>query len=691
MGNFFQELKRRKVFRVGAVYAVVSWVIIQVADTLFPALQLPDWTITFITVLLILGFFPVLIAAWAYEVTTEGIKPDSGFLTPAQAQGTQNQGLVYATFFLVLLVAGFQIGDRFIGTTIETRTAPQNDSIVTRVAVQMPEEQFFDGTRGDFDMSADGTLFVYRGVSETGESMLWLRRWDELSGRPIQNTESPSRPKISPDGSEVVFNSRGAVRVASLQGGLSRVLTQSGNDTPNWSPDGNWVYFRNSSNGISRVPSAGGAEETIVSPNQDRGEEVFIMPEVLPGNHLVYSVLGEDGITRLQSFNAETGQTKYLTEGGYPIYSRSGHLLFQVQDGATLMAAPFDIEILDLAGPALPIADELLLVGAGNVGNVAVSETGRLIYRTGGASGEFATPVWVDRKGDSSDFISGWSMLANGGVGIPSLSPQGDRIVVAINEGGIGSDIWIGHQNGQLSRITFGEQDAFVPTWTPDGLAVMYAFARSGQYAFWTKRADGSGSPQLLLESEHMIRRGFISADGEWMLYRDLPGGAGAGRIRAFKIGANDDALTLVDADFDISAPALSPDGDWLAYSTNESGQWEVYVQPFPDVDSGRWQVSVNGGSGPAWAHSMQEMFYVNGSNELVVIDIKPGASFSWGAEQRLFSLDEYRTSRETTMYDVDSDDQRFLMMQYGERANTELILVDNWYADFDRSRMSVQ
>jgi Tol biopolymer transport system component len=358
------------------------------------------------------------------------------------------------------------------------------------------------------------------------------------------------------------------------------------------------------------------------------------------------------------------------------------------------MVAPFDIETLDLTGPALPVAEGLLLVGSGSVANVGLSDSGRLIYHTGDSAGRLATPVWVDRRGIENEIIPGWKMLSDGGVGIPSLSPQGDRIAIAMRTlfGVTGADIWIGSLDGLQSRITFGGQRTFVPSWTPDGQSVVYSeFGTGGSFSFWTKRADGSGSPQLLLENQEQIRKGFISRDGEWLLFRDLPAGLGTGRIRAYRIGSNEPALTLVDSDFSVGAPALSPDGRWLAYASDESGRWEVYVQPFPDINSGRWQVSTTGGTGPSWAHSMQELFYVNGDSELVTVDIDTNNSFSWGAAQSLFPVDDYRTAVDSATYDVDTDDQRFLMMRLGEINDSELIMVDNWFAELGVAPASVQ
>lgn len=694
MSKLFEELKRRKVFRVAGLYAVVAWVLIQVTDVVLPTFGAPAWVNQTVIFLFVLGFIPTLIAAWAYEITPDGVKSDPGSNSTIPSsipnQAPQSQLLIYATFALVLLVAGFQIADRFLGGSAEVvAVAPSIGAPperVTRVSVAIPEDEFFDIERGDFTLSADGNVFVYRGSDEDGNPILWLRRMDELSGKPIPNTESASRPKISPDDSEVLFNSDGEIRVASLRGGIARTLVETGADSPVWSPDGAWVYYRGSEGEIRRIPSLGGQDEEIVTLNKDVGEEGFLFPEVLPGNNLIYGVARTDGATLLQAFNSQTGQKKNLTIGTAPKYSASGHILFQIQDTATLMAAPFNVKTLEFTGPALPLAEGLFQVGSGLAGNIGVSSSGRLIYRTGGNPGRQATPMWVDRSGVGQVIIENWHMEAVGGSGIPTLSPDGSQIAVSIGDTlGSHAEVWISKLDGIMSRITFGDRIALVPSWTPDGQSIIYRSQDTqGIYSFWKKRIDGSGVAEKILETEVSARQGFLSDDGEWFIYRDDPTGFGSGRIIGAKNSEGYESKVLIETKFEVSSPALSPDGRWLAYGSVESGQWEIYVQPFPALETGRWQVSHGGGTGPLWAKSGKELFYVNGNNEFAGVDLgtTTATTFSWGVENVLFAADDYRTGNQVKFYDIDLDDQRFLMMGFGEVSNTQLIMVDNWMAD---------
>lgn len=692
MGKLFDELKRRKVFRVAAVYAVAAWVLIQVADVVLPTFGAPDWVSQTIIFLFVLGFIPTLIAAWAYEVTPQGVRPDAGSIQQSTSTSSNDRKLIYATFGLVLLVAGFQISDRFLTATevpsvAETESPGTQNRAVTRVSVRIPEDQFFHPVRGDFDISDDGALFVYRGVDAEGDAQLWLRRWDELSGRPLRDTAGATRPNISPDGQEVVFNSRGAVRVVPLNGGLSRTLVTGNSDTPNWNSDGNWIYFRDGERGISRIPALGGEVQSLLEPNADNGEVDFQNVKELPGGgRLIYTAQMADNSNVIKATDLETGLNRVLALGKHPIYSDTGHLLFQAMDEPILLAAPFDLETLELTGAAIPIAEGLLQVGAGDYGNVGLSTTGRLVYRLGSNAGRPGSPVWIDRAGNESEIDPGWQVQSALFSSSLALSPDGERLAIALSDSQNNLDLWVKRlDNGPLSRITFTGLGNYHPTWSPNGESVIYmAGPFSLKREIWTKRADGSGGAELLLERSNgvFVEEADISPDGRWIVYRERTSNGFSGDIYAVGIEQENEPIPLVVSEYFNFSPALSPDGKWLAYVSNESGQNEVYVRPFPDTSAGRWQVSSSGGTEPVWANSSQELFYRNRIEELVAVKLRAGATFDWVSQEVLFSTADFRSSPLHPSYAVSPDDQRFVMIRLGAVEDTDLILVDNWIED---------
>ena len=563
---------------------------------------------------------------------------------------------------------------------------PEPPRPVTRVSVHIPEDQFFDPVRGDFDLSADGLLLVYRGVGDAGQWQLWARSWDALDATPIRGTDGASRPAISPDAQEVAFTVGSSIRVVPLQGGLSRTVTELANSSggvPRWSPDGVWIYYTDTSGGLSRLPSGGGTPETVTEVDIAAGDGTHVYVDVLPGNDAVYTVGGPEKDPRIQTVDIETGEIKDLTTGRYPRYSNTGYLLFQDATETTLLAAPFDVERLELTGAPLPLADELLPVGASQVGlnpgNFAVSQTGRLVYRIGGSTGFVVSPVWVERDGLARDIHSGWSVLGDPIFSSLALSPDGTRLALSVLDSDGRADLWVKQlDTGPMPRLTFEGTQNLRATWSPDGQSLTFVSNRAGENDLWTKRADGSGTADLVLDREAQIWEGVYSSDGTWLVFRE--GGTSAADIYAIRPALDSVPVPLEVTDFQERYIALSPNGRWLAYVSNRSGPDEVYVRPFPEAGSGLVQVSTNGGFEPVWAHNGRELFYRNGANELVAVQFMEDPTFTTVREEILFPMDEYLTSNGRPMYDVSPDDQRFVMLRIdAEAEDTELILVDNW------------
>jgi serine/threonine-protein kinase len=293
----------------------------------------------------------------------------------------------------------------------------------------------------------------------------------------------------------------------------------------------------------------------------------------------------------------------------------------------------------------------------------------------------------VERDGTTREIDPGWSIRGNSAFSSLTLSPNGDRLAISIQDSEGTYDLWVKQletDNGPLSRLTFAGTVNRRATWSRDGQSLTFVSNRAGEDDLWTKRADGSGSADVVLDRRSRTTEAFYSPDSTWLVYREGGGSAGVGNIFAIRPGVDSITVSLVATEFGARSPALSPDGRWLAYESNESGRVEVYVRPFPDADAGRWLVSTNGGVEPVWAHSGRELFYRNGANELVAVQVSEGSSFTWGRQGVLFSMADYLTSNGHPMYDVSPDDQRFVMLRIGGEgtAASELILVENWFEE---------
>ena len=236
---------------------------------------------------------------------------------------------------------------------------------------------------------------------------------------------------------------------------------------------------------------------------------------------------------------------------------------------------------------------------------------------------------------------------------------------------------------GPFSRITFGDSPHFRPAWAADGRSLIYITdAGTGAGLPTLSKADGTGPPQTLLPSKFSFGQVLQSRDGRWIVLRRSLSEAGGGDIYGMKTG-DTTLVPLLTTPAQETSPALSPDGRWLAYASDESGTSEVYVRPFPDVASGRWQVSLNGGTAPRWARSGRELFYVNGGQEMVAAPVRAGAGFEVDQPKVLFPAISYILSPSYPIYDVAADNRGFLMVRSAAATEeTEVILTQNWFQE---------
>ena len=253
------------------------------------------------------------------------------------------------------------------------------------------------------------------------------------------------------------------------------------------------------------------------------------------------------------------------------------------------------------------------------------------------------------------------------------------------------TDLWVKQlDQGPLSRITTDGTRNRRPVWSPDGGSLTFLSDREGQEDVWTRRADASGSTDLVLSTATAIEEISYSRDGTWLVYRDRGVTAGGGSdIFAVRVGTDSVPVPVAVSEFTERSPALSPDGRWVAYVSDESGQNEIYVRPFPDADSGLRLVSTAGGAEPVWAYDGRELFYRNGADELVAVQVRTDSVFEWDSQDVLFSMAEYQPGNTHPMYDVNPDDQRFVMLRMGNEgaASAEVYLVTNWFEEL-RQRM---
>ncbi len=559
-------------------------------------------------------------------------------------------------------------------------TRPEPPRPVARFSLRTAETQFPSEW---IALSPDGGTAVMTYPDADGNWRLWLRRWSEFDATPIPGVERRvNDPFISPDGAEVAFfEDPSTLRVAPLAGGLIRTLTDDASCCGRWGPDG-YIYYTANGNFIRRIPVAGGTPEDVTTLETSDVQHAYF--EVLPGGDAaLFSVFSSP--PRIESMRLSTGERRLVTPGIRQYVTSTGHLVFASPDGR-ILAARFDEDALELRGTPVPLVDEVSIPGADPA--YALSANGTLLYWRGAASGGQAEFVWVSREGSVSPVDPGWTFTpgqANAGW---ALSPDGTRLAFRDVSGGDG-EIWIKElDRGPLSRLTFSPSEDYQPRWSSDGRTVLFPSDRSGpSMDVWGRLADGTGEEYLVLDTERSVAEIEPSPDGEWLVLRVA--NPPSRDILAQRLAGDAPAIELMASPtFDEVAPALSPDGRWLAYVSFETGGPQVYVRPFPEVGGGRWQVSTGeGGIAPRWSHRGGELFYATLTGWIVAqIETAPGFRVTGRTTIPRGSLTNLSATLNGTWYDISADDRRILVARPASSGTAarapELILVQNFFEE---------
>lgn len=561
-------------------------------------------------------------------------------------------------------------------------------------------------------VSPDGASFVFVGTRPDGSTELWHRPLDRLSVTPIPGTTGAEGPEFSPDGTAIAFvvrTSPPTIRTVSLTGSSTQtvLMAESINETIvslAWGPD-DMIYFTHARGHISRVAASGGEPEDISSLRQ--GDSFHAPSDVLPtGRGLLFLRSSDEGIRTdsVAALSLSGDEQHTLFAGRRAQYLPTGHVVFGTPDG-DLLAAPFDPDRLEATGPPRPLLDGIANAGRGPLTGFGqslftLSNSGVLAYvpQSSRLQATYAQFVWVDRAGTATPVDSthvfepprddfGWS-----------LSPAGDRVAVThLSDENV--DIWIKQlPTGPFERLTFGDSLDLSPTWTPDGRSLTYTAGDPALLGaggpLLVHAADGGGAPEVLVTSDPAYIQPEWSRDGVWIVFRSIARvGTGSRDILGLRPGLDTVVVPLVASpQFSENGPALSPDGRWLAYSSNASGQEQVYVRPFPNVDSARVTVSIDGGWSPAWASGRNELFFASGDGHFMVAQFEVDPDFRVVRRQPLFPLGRGFLIPDDIgddFYEVRGDDQAFLMARPAgrpsDRRRPVLVVVQNFDRELER------
>jgi serine/threonine-protein kinase len=548
-------------------------------------------------------------------------------------------------------------------------------------------------------LSPDGLLLVYVASTGPATQQLFLRRLDQLDdAQPIAGTEGAVNSFFSPDSQWIGFFTSDKLKKVSILGGASITLCDiSMPFGASWADDGHIVFSSEFGQGLKRISAAGGPVEDLMDESfmESLGFLIVAGPVVLPeGRNILFtgaaSLLLED--FQIAVLSLESGKVKFLLEEALCYgYVPTGHLLYG-QAGA-MMAAPFDTDTLQITGPAVSViqADMELQPLFNFPFLFAFSTEGTLVYVPGSKEVSMAhTLVWVDRGGNEELLEA-----PPRPYGHVDLSPDGTHVAVLLFDE---LDIWIldlTRKSVTQQRLTFDHKVWGDPVWMPDSQKVVFRILRDGMWSLSSKAANGTGPVESLYASENDIHASACSPDGKFLLLvRNLS--VRNDDIWALSLDGELAARPLMAESYDEGDPAISPDGHWIAYASDESGEYEVYVRPFPNVDDGKWLISTQGGEWPVWAPDGRELYYVRAGDQvqMMAVTVETEPTFAVGNPEVLFEAPYYVIGNRP--YDISPDGKRFLMIKDETKAPegdevvetppiTELIVVDNWLEEIKR------
>jgi len=574
------------------------------------------------------------------------------------------------------------IGVILLGVLYWNRAPAEVHAIRASIKPMEGSSFILTGANGGFAISPDGLLLAYVASAQDGQSLLWVRPIDSLQGKPLAGTEGAGLPFWSPDSRFIGFFANGKLKkVEALGGPVLALCNASFPRGGTWNRDGVILFTSSPNAPLYRISADGGAATPATELDPSKNEMSHRWPYFLPdGNRFLYLAgppysTRENPTTAIRVGSLDSKASKLLVYTHASAIYASGHILFLRQN--TLMAQPFDAEKLELKGDATPVDDPVMEDTSIVKGAFSASNDGRLlyVYSPGAGSRELD---WVDRSGRKVGQVPGTDAYAR-----PYISPDGKRITYTLSS--TGYDIWSYDIEREVkTRLTFGS--ASTPAnawavWSPDGRWVAYTCFRNGKYGLCRKLSDGSGTDEVLFEGTEKPRwPGNWSPDGKFLIYNESREGITG--LSLLPLSEEHKPHPFLQSNFNEGNGWFSPNGKWVAYCSDESGEYKVYVVPFPGP-GGKWQVSPGGGCQPRWRRDGKELFYLSSDNKVMAAEVKTSESnFDAGAVHALFDA-QSRYTFDT--YDVTADGQRFIVVQDKAEPNTAITLFANWDAELKK------
>ena len=574
-------------------------------------------------------------------------------------------------------------------------TPPTAEAI--QFTIPPPENSQFGGPAGggtgitpQVAVSPDGRHVVFVAGGQGG-FQLWLRSVGAVAVRPLAGTEEGAFPFWSPDSRFVGFFAAGKLKKVQIGGGPPIVLCDANSFGGTWNGDNVIVFTPNNTSVLHRVSSAGGVPVPVSRFDTVNGETSHRWPYFLPdGRHFLFTAstgpccpAAKPAVIRIGTLDSMDAATLFQVESS--VAYASGHLLFSRE--GVLMAERFDPDTRQVKGDPFPVADQVVGEGSRYAG-FSVTESGVLVYARG-STGQITRLTWFDREGHAA-----------GTIGEPAqyfslaLSPDERKVAVSIITGRPGNrDIWlIDAARGTMSRLTFDAGDDSSPVWAPDGSRIAFqGLARQPPSALRQKSVNGTGDEEPLLPELSLSTPTDWSADGRFLAYSRITASSNDVWILPMSSGPGEGRkpFPFVEGRSLKLSAVFAPSGRWIAYQSNETGQNQVYVQPFP-ATGGKYQISRSGGTRPVWRSDGKELFFLASDSSIMATSIDTARVFEAGMPARLFATAtgaSFAVDGGGRQYAVTRDGKRFLVntLQAQQSSATPLTVVVNWLSGIQK------
>jgi len=529
----------------------------------------------------------------------------------------------------------------------------------------------------DITVAPDGhSIAVVAYLESARRNALWVYELGSRGARSLAGTEGVTYPFWSPDGRWLAFFADGKLKKLEVSGSPVQTLC----DAPSgrggtWNKDGVIVFTPDAElgQGLHRVAASGGTPTLISKPDASRGEQSHRWPQFLPdGTHYLYMAAAFSGLKGVNAIFVgalDSNEKRFVVEAtANAAYAAPGYLLFPREK--TLLAQPFDLKRLKLTGEPTGVVADLQYQPQVRRAVYAVSDNGLLVSQTGSGVA-LSQPVWFDRSGKELSTVAKADVYSN-----LSLAPNERSVAIDKTDmSGLNTDVWTYElQRESAKRLTFAPATSSTPVWSPDASRLVFSSNRKMHLDLYMKNSDGAQEEKSIVQGDFDSIPSDWSRDGKYILYTQ-------GKDLWFVTPQDMKSSLFLKAPSAIRNGQYSPDGKWVAYASNESGRWEIYVTSFPEA-RGKWQVSTGGGEQPRWRGDGKELFYLSSDYKLMATPVTTGANFDAGTPVTLFQAAPRQPVPLTDRfaYDVSRDGQRFLIITQVRQADTApMSIVLNW------------